>query len=104
MHPVWIGRAVRAGARVYQPRAQRCEPASLIYGRSTSSALIADLLVNSLGDADSAGLSQRDNSRRDIHAVAKYGVVREQYIADVYSYADSELRVVVSCGLERARN
>ena len=52
--------------------------------------LIANLLVDPLRDANSAGRGERLDARGDIDAVAKHGVVGEQHLADVYANADSE--------------
>src|SRR5580704_6336910 len=82
---------------------ERSESKILSILRKIHSPLIANLFVSPLRDTNSAGRGERLDTRGDIDAVAKDGVVREQNVADVNAYADSEPRIGPGCGLEDAR-
>ncbi|HYL57969.1 MAG TPA: hypothetical protein VEU51_03790 [Candidatus Acidoferrales bacterium] len=65
--------------------------------------LVANLVVNALRNADTAGLGERMNPRRDVDAVAEHSVVRKHHVADVNSDSQLQVGVVLQLGLHLAR-
>jgi hypothetical protein len=65
--------------------------------------LVANLVEDMVGHADSAGLSQRVDPRRDVYSVADYIVVGEHYVPDVNPHPQPKLRIIHQSCLELAR-
>jgi len=62
--------------------------------------LVADVVENSLRNANSARRSQFVNPRRDINAVTQHSVVGEHYVANVNPDPDPQFTVAGERGLD----